>query len=87
MSAMLAIFGSTILVVVASVSMLVFRVFNAMDFTAELLASVATIFLSLIISKNLEKRAIHTLELRELVGGDRFYVRRLDLWQREKFKK
>ncbi|MEM0202842.1 MAG: hypothetical protein QXO16_00910 [Archaeoglobaceae archaeon] len=87
MGAMVTILSITVLGAVASISMLVFRVFNGMDFTVELLASVAMIFLALIVSKSLEKRVIQTLELKELIGGDRFYVRRLDLGRGEKFKK
>ncbi|MFN3383539.1 MAG: hypothetical protein ACK401_01425 [Archaeoglobaceae archaeon] len=72
----------TLLVFVGAIlipSMLVFKIFQGTDFTVELIASIATIALALLISENLKRRRFGSLGIRELIGGDRFYVRRSEL--------
>ncbi len=72
----------TLLVFIGAIllpSMLIFKVFQGMDFTVELIALIVTIALALLISGNLKRRKSESFGIRELIGGDRFYVRRSEL--------
>lgn len=60
-------------------SMLVFKIFEGSDFTLEALLLIFTISAAILVSRVLKRRQLEDFEIRELIGGDRFYIRLFEL--------